>query len=330
MPVTYSLKSIHQILKTQKPSKVCLVTSEKLSKKLNRAIKEIGIKKSNIILIPDGEKAKDWNELEKLLSKFINLNLDRKSIVIALGGGTVGDIVGFASSIYMRGIKYIQVPTTLLSQVDSAHGGKTGINFLKYKNQIGSFYLPIATIIDTRFIKSLSKEQIVDGLGEIIKAGLIKDVSILNILNKYNIKTLVKSKGLSKIIDKSIKVKEFFVGNDFKDNKLRQILNVGHTFGHAIELKYKISHGRAVIIGMVKELAFTETLGLTKQSVKINLLNLLKSLGIEINQNIKVDWKIIIHDKKVIGNKIILPVVEYEGKAKLVSLDMNLFKKINS
>src|ERR1035437_1659532 len=258
MPVTLSLKSIHKILKVQKPSKVCLVTSKKLSKKLNWAIKEIGIKKPNIIFIPDGEKAKDWKELEKLLSKFIKINLDRKSIVIALGGGTVGDIVGFASSIYLRGIRYIQVPTTLLSQVDSAHGGKTGINFLKYKNQIGSFYLPIATIIDTRLIKSLSKEQIVDGLGEIIKAGLIKDVSILNILNKYNIKTLVKSKGLSKIIDKSIKVKEFFVGNDFKDNKLRQILNVGHTFGHAIELKYKISHGRAVIIGMVKELAFTE------------------------------------------------------------------------
>lgn len=328
MSVTHSLKSIHKILKQEKPSKVCLVTSKKLSKKLNWAIKEIGIKKSNIILIPDGEEAKDWKELEKLLSKFIKLNLDRKSIVTALGGGTVGDVVGFASSIYMRGIKYIQVPTTLLSQVDSAHGGKTGINFLKYKNQIGSFYLPITTIIDTRFIKSLSNEQIIDGLGEIIKAGLIKDTSILSVLKKYNIDTLIKSKYLSRIINKSIKVKEYFVNNDFKDNKLRQTLNVGHTFGHAIELKYKISHGRAVIIGMIKELAFTETLGLTKPFVKKDLLNLLKSLGIEVNQNMEVNWRIILHDKKVVGNKIILPVVKEEGKAKLVSIDLNTFRNI--
>jgi 3-dehydroquinate synthase len=328
MPVTHSLKSIHKILKTQKPSKVCLVTSEKLLKNLNWAIKEIGIKKSNIILISDGEKAKDWKELEKLLGKFIKLNLDRKSIVIDLGGGTVGDIVGFVCSIFLRGIRYVQVPTTLLSQVDSAHGGKTAINFSGYKNQIGSFYLPIATIIDTRFIKSLSNEQIVDGLGEIIKAGLIKDTSILSILKRHTTETLIKSKDLSKIINKSIKVKEYFVGNDFKDNKSRQILNVGHTFGHAIELKYKMSHGRAVIIGMIKELVFTEALGLTKLSTKENLLNLLKSLGINFDQNLKVDWKTIIHDKKVVGNKIIFPVIEGEGKAKLVSLYLKDFKSI--
>ena len=327
MPVIYSLNSIHQILKEQKPSKFCLITSEKLFEKLNWAIKEIGVKKAEIILIPDGEKAKEWKELEKLLKKFSELNLDRKSIVIALGGGTVGDIVGFASSIYLRGIKYIQIPTTLLAQVDSSHGGKTGINFLKYKNQIGSFYLPLATIIDTRFIRTLEKEQIIDGLSEIIKAGFIKDTSILSILKKYNIETLVKSPDLSKIIEKSIKVKEFFVKKDFKDNGARQILNVGHTFGHAIELKYKISHGRAVIIGMIKELEFTESLGLSKSGTKEKLLNLLESLGIEINQNMKIDWKIIIHDKKIIGNRIAFPVIESEGDTRLISLDLEKIKK---
>ncbi len=239
-----------------------------------------------------------------------------------MGGGTVGDIVGFASSIYMRGIKYTQIPTTLLSQVDSAHGGKTGINFLKYKNQIGSFYLSIATIIDTRFIKSLSSEKIIDGLGEIIKAGLIKDISILSILKKYNISTLIKSKDLSKIIIKSIKVKEYFVSNDFKDLKLRQILNFGHTFGHAIELKNNISHGRAVIIGMIKELAFTEALGLTKPSVRKNLLTLLKSLGIKIDQHMKVDWKTIARDKKNVGKRIVFPVIVEEGKTRLFDLDI--------
>jgi len=328
MPVTYSLKSIHKVIKEQKPSKVCLITSERLSKKLKWAFKEIVIKKSDIILIPDSEKAKEWNELEILLKKFSKLNLDRKSIVIAMGGGTVGDIVGFATSIYLRGIKYIQIPTTLLAQVDSSLGGKTGINFLKYKNQIGSFYLPIATIIETRFIHSLSKEQIIDGLGEIIKAGLIKDISILSILKKHNIETLIKSKDLSKVISKSIIVKEYFTNKDYKDNSARQILNFGHTFGHAIELKYKISHGKAVIIGMIKELAFTESLSLSKHGTKEKLLNLLKSIGIEINQNMKIDWETIIHDKKIVGNKIIFPVVESEGKSKLISLDLEKFRKI--
>lgn len=322
MSVIYSLKSIYKVIKEQKPRKICLVTSLKLSKKLDWAIKEIGVKKTNIILIPDGEKAKEWKELGKLLKKFSELNLDRKSIVIALGGGTVGDIVGFASSIYLRGIKYIQIPTTLLAQVDSSHGGKTGINFLKYKNQIGSFYLPIAIIIDARFIHSLSKEQIIDGLGEIIKAGLIKDVSILHTLKKYNIETFIKSKDLSKIISKSIKVKEFFVKNDFKDYGARQILNVGHTIGHAIELKYKISHGRAVLIGMIKELELTESLGLTKPSVSKNLIGLLDNLEIKIDQNMKFDCKTIIHDKKIVGNKIVFPIVEYEGKSKLINLDL--------
>ena len=214
---------------------------QKLFKELNWAIKEIGVKKTNIIFIPDGEKAKEWNELERLLKKFSEFNLDRKSLVVALGGGTVGDMVGFASSIYLRGIRYIQVPTTLVAQVDSAHGGKTGINFLKYKNQIGTFYLPLTVIIDSHFIQTLENEQIVDGLGEIIKYGFIKDISILSLLKKHNLKTLVKS-DLEKIIKNLLKLKEYYISKDFKDGNIRQILNVGHTIGHAIELKYKISH----------------------------------------------------------------------------------------
>lgn len=326
MPTFYSLKSIHKIFKKQKPSKVCLVTSEILSKKLNWAVRNIGIKKSNIILIPDGEKAKEWSELEKLFKKFSKLNLDRKSLVIALGGGTVGDTVGFASSIYLRGIRYIQIPTTLLAQVDSAHGGKTGINFLGYKNQIGSFYLPIAIIADMRFIHSLSKEQIIDGLGEIIKYGLIKDISIISLLKKYNLKTLMKSKDLEKIIQKSIRVKEYFINKDLKDRNIRQILNVGHTIGHAIELKYKISHGRGVIYGMLQELALSEKLGLTKLSVRRNLMKILKSLGIVLNQNMKGDFKTIIHDKKIVGNNIVFPVIISEGKCKLINMDLKNLK----
>ncbi|OGN33912.1 MAG: hypothetical protein A3I39_01470 [Candidatus Yanofskybacteria bacterium RIFCSPLOWO2_02_FULL_47_9b] len=132
--ILYSLKSLKGLLKKEKPSQVIIVTSAKLASKLGWAIKEIGLSKKDLILIPDGEIAKEWEQMQTLLNKFIERGLDRKSIVIALGGGPIGDVVGFASAIYLRGIKYIQVPTTLLAQVDSAHGGKTGINFLHYKN----------------------------------------------------------------------------------------------------------------------------------------------------------------------------------------------------
>lgn len=325
--ILYSLKSVRKIIDSNKPSKICIVTSDRLVGQFGWALKEIGVPKSNIITIPDGEKAKEWRELEKLLQKFSLLNLDRNSIIIALGGGTLGDVTGFAASIYLRGIKYIQIPTTLVSQVDSAHGGKTGINFMGYKNQIGTFQLPCAIVIDNRFITSLKEDQIVDGLGEIIKAGIIRDKTILSLLSKHNIHNLASSHDMQKIIKKSIAVKNYFTNKDFRDNKARQILNVGHTLGHAIELKYKISHGKAVIVGMIEELMFTESLKLTAPSVRKNLENLLADMGIEIDMTMKADWKTIVHDKKIFGDKIDFPVVIREGSVKLIKMDLESLKK---
>ncbi len=326
--ILYSLSAIHKIIKKYKPSQVCIVTSERLVKKLAWAIKEIGVSKSHIVVLPDGEKAKEWHELQKLLKKFNDINLDRKSLVVALGGGTIGDITGFAASIYLRGVNYIQVPTTLLAQVDSAHGGKTGINFRGLKNQIGTFHLPVATIIDFRFLKTLPQEFIVDGLGEIIKAGFIKDTSILMLPKKHTLQTLVKSRDLENIIKKSISVKNYFTDKDFKDAGLRQMLNVGHTIGHAIELKYKISHGMAVIIGMLQELKITEALKLTDPNVRENLESLLNNLGIVLDGRMKADWKTIIHDKKINGTIIDFPIIEKEGKSKLIKLNLKVLKKL--
>jgi len=325
--VSYSLQSIHKVLKDNKPSKVCIVTSRGLLKKLNWALREINIPKANVILLRDGEKAKEWAELESLLEKFSQLNLDRNSLVIALGGGTVGDIVGFVTSIYLRGIKYIQVPTTLLAQVDSAHGGKTGINFLGYKNQIGSFYPPLLTVVDERFLDSLSREQIIDGLGEIIKSGLIKDASILTLLKKHTVDDLIGSSDMTMIIKKTIAVKNYFTNKDFKDRESRQILNAGHTIGHAIELKYGISHGKAVIIGLLEELKLSEKLGLTPVSVRANLEALLKRLGITIDSQLKAEWKTVLHDKKVSGNAIDFPVIVKAGQAKIVRIKLGVVKK---
>ncbi len=324
--IIYSVSKVNEILKKENPSSVCIVTSKKLEKKLSWAIDEIKFHAKHIVTIPDGENAKTWEELEKLLACMSKLCLDRKSIVIALGGGSVGDLVGFAASIYLRGISYIQVPTTLLSQVDSAHGGKTGINFLNLKNQIGAFQLPLVIVVDLRFIESLTKGQIIDGLGEIIKAGFIKDPQILDLIENETVENLGQSPNLRKIIDKAIAVKNYFIEKDHKDLNARQILNVGHTVGHALELKYNISHGLAVIIGMFHEIAWTESKGITKPAVRDRFQKILNHLEIKIDPHMVADWNIILHDKKVFGSKIDFPVITVIGKAKILSMDLNELK----
>ncbi len=325
--VLYNLKAINKLIEKDGPSKVVLITSANVQLRL-RDIFDRFFKNMPVIIIPDGEKAKSWRSIEKLLKKFLHLGLDRQALVIAVGGGTVGDSAGFAASIYLRGIKYINVPTTLLAQVDSSHGGKTGIDFENAKNQIGSFYPAIATIIDGEAINSNGLEQIIGGLGEIIKVGLIKDKSILSLLRKESVSTLSRSKKLHKIIKKSIKAKYFYVSKDEKDKGVRQVLNFGHTIGHAIELKYKISHGRAVLIGMVKELEIAERLKLTKPYVRENLLNLYGILGIGFTDKYKADWKAVLKDKKLVGDKIVLPIVVREGVSKLVKIPLLKLKKL--
>lgn len=320
-----SLREVRKLL--DKYTKFYLVTSVMLCKKLSWAVKELGVDKKNIILLPDGEKAKEWEELQKLLFQMSKKGVDRSSVLVALGGGTVGDVVGFASSIYLRGVPFIQIPTTLLSQVDSAHGGKTGINFLGYKNQVGSFHLPEVVVIDKRFIEKLSEKQVVDGLGEVIKAGFIKDPSILRLLEKEKVESIQKSKSLLQIIKKTIAVKNYYTQADFKENKIRQILNVGHTVGHAIELRYKIGHGLAVLYGMERELAITEKMGLTKKGTRDNFINLLKRLGIVLDKEMKPDWKTVLHDKKIVGDEIAFPVVAKEGVSTIKVIKLNNLKK---
>ncbi len=326
-----SLDKLKKILEEQKPSRVVLVTSKELKTKLRWAIKEISkisSGKIDLLFLPSGENAKDWKETEKLLRSFIRHNLDRKCLVLAFGGGTIGDTVGFASSIYLRGVNYVNIPTTLLAQVDSAHGGKTGIDFLNYKNQIGTFYNPIAVIVEPRFIKSLKKQQIIDGLGEIIKAGLIKDKTIIKLLSNETLETIKNGSKISDLIKKSIKVKQFYTTKDFQDKGLRQILNFGHTVGHALELKYKISHGEAVLYGMLKELEIGEQLGVSKRGLKGDLHSLLERLGVRLEVQLKSDWKVILRDKKISGERIILPMVVNEGISKLVSIKISELKEI--
>lgn len=233
-----------------------IVTDENIYKLYQSNIDKL-CKKQNICILPPGEKNKNIETIGRIYSFLIEKNLDRKATLIALGGGVIGDMTGFVASTYKRGIDYIQVPTTLLSQVDSSIGGKTGIDFLGYKNIIGSFYLPKKTLIDISFLKSLPKREIVCGLGEVIKYGIIWDYDFLKYINKnidniFNFNYVV----LNNIVSRSVEIKDKIVKQDLNDKGLRQILNFGHTVAHAIEAYYdyeKYNHGEAVILGMKYE-----------------------------------------------------------------------------
>ena len=220
----------------------------------------------NLIGIPGGDKTKSMTQLTNIIEKVLSFEIDRDTIIIAFGGGVVGDIAGFAASILLRGINFIQIPTTLLSQVDSSVGGKTGVNGKLGKNLIGAFHQPLAVIADTIILKSLPDRELKAGFSEVIKYGLIKNKEFFiwleenctKILNHDDLK-------LKKIIMKSCSIKSEIIQDDEKENGKRALLNLGHTFAHAIEsfgnYDGKIIHGEAVAIGICMAFGFSYKLG---------------------------------------------------------------------
>ncbi|MGL5694972.1 MAG: 3-dehydroquinate synthase [Peptostreptococcaceae bacterium] len=223
---------------------------------------------SNIVyeyIVPPGEDAKSLESYERIVEYCVKMGLSRKSVIIALGGGVVGDLAGFIASTYMRGIDVIQVPTTLLAQVDSSIGGKTAINIGNVKNIIGTFYQPKFTYINSDALRTLPKEEFITGMSEVIKYSLIYDYEFLEYLIKNSEAILNRdTEKLYYIVKKCAQIKAEVVMADEKEGGLRKILNFGHTFGHGVEKLCHISHGRAVSIGM--NMAF-------KLSLKESLVN---------------------------------------------------------
>lgn len=207
-----------------------------------------------------GETSKNINTICDFYKFFIEKKLDRKSVLIALGGGVVGDMCGFAAATYMRGIKFVQLPTTLLSQVDSSVGGKTGIDFMGNKNMVGAFYQPEFVYINTDTLKTLPYREVAAGLAEAVKHGYIQDKEYLEFFynNKESVKELDHN-AVAEVVYGSCKVKSYVVSQDEKENGLRAILNFGHTFGHAIETlsDFKMLHGECVSVGMIAGLYFS-------------------------------------------------------------------------
>ena len=209
----------------------------------------------NFIDIPGGDQTKNINQLNEIIEKVLTYGIDRQNVIIAFGGGVIGDIAGFAASILLRGINYIQVPTTLLSQVDSSVGGKTGINSKIGKNLIGSFHQPQAVLADISILKTLPNREFRAGFAEVVKYGLIKDLEFFNWLNQEYDSIFIYDKiKLQKMITKSCEIKAKIIKNDEKEGGKRALLNLGHTFAHAIEsfgnFDGRIIHGEAVSIGI--------------------------------------------------------------------------------
>ncbi len=249
---------------------------------------------SDVIVVPSSEKSKSFDVAMNIIKRLTELNFNRNDVLIACGGGVVGDLTGFVASIYMRGIEFVQIPTTLLAMVDSSVGGKTAINFGEFKNNVGSFYNPKFVVIDTTFLETLKNREFNCGLAEIIKMGLIKNEEIIKIIEKNQ-----RDKYINKLVKLAILGKIEIVEEDEKENGIRKILNFGHTIGHAVESYFgfgEILHGEAVAIGMLKMIDDTE--------IKNRLFKIFHTYGFDINFEYDKEkiFNLMVHDKKVIAD----------------------------
>ena len=240
----------------------------------------------HLVALPDGEAHKTWATLQLIFDTLLENNCDRKTVLFALGGGVVGDMTGFAASSYMRGVPYVQVPTTLLAQVDSSVGGKTAINHPLGKNMIGAFYQPVRVVCDLDVLKTLPPRELSAGLAEIIKYGPIADLAFLGWIEQ-NLDALVarEPQALAYAIRRSCEIKADVVGQDERESGLRAILNFGHTFGHAIEsgLGYgQWLHGEAVGCGMVMAVKLSQRLGLVDLAFVQRLTRLIERAGLPV------------------------------------------------
>ncbi|MGC4010236.1 MAG: 3-dehydroquinate synthase [Pseudomonas sp.] len=303
---------------------VAIVTNETIAPLyLDRLQKTLADYKVTTVVLPDGEAYKQWETLQLIFDGLLTARHDRKTTLIALGGGVIGDMTGFAAACYQRGVDFIQVPTTLLSQVDSSVGGKTGINHPLGKNMVGAFYQPQAVIIDTATLKTLPPRELSAGLAEVIKYGFICDEPFLTWLEaRMDDLLALEPTALTEAIERSCAAKARVVGADEKETGVRATLNLGHTFGHAIEthMGYGVwLHGEAVGAGTVMALEMSHRLGwLTKAELQrgIRLLAAAKLPVVppqEMNAEHFLEHMAV--DKKVLDGRLRLVLLQGLGGA---------------
>ncbi len=325
-----SLADCGSLIKTVTPAKRCLLVTNDVVKQwyLEPALgslKSAGFDASPFVL-PDGEHVKSLNCLESIYHAMIEARIDRHGCVIALGGGVVGDLAGFAAATYMRGIDFVQIPTTLLAQVDSSVGGKTGINLREGKNLVGAFYQPRLVVIDPDVLSTLDGRQLRAGFAEVIKYGIIYDADLFAYLEDH-IERIFKldSTCIAHIVAVSCSIKADVVEQDERESGLRAILNFGHTVGHAIEAVTgydRFVHGEAVAVGMAVAVTLANSVsGFTDGCVK-RVISLLKRSQLPYRIPSDISTESIIEcmrkDKKVKNDIIRFVLPERIGKVKIV------------
>lgn len=281
-----------------------------------------------LLEIPDGEQHKTLATLASIYDRVLERSGERSSPIVALGGGVVGDVAGFAAATLLRGVPYVQVPTTLLAQVDSSVGGKTAVNHAAGKNLIGSFYQPRLVVIDIDTLTTLPRRELVAGLAEVIKYGVIVDRELFDLVDS-GMEDLLRLKGdlLAHVIRRCCEIKATVVSADERENNLRAILNFGHTVGHAIEAvtEYRrFLHGEAVAMGMVAAAKLSERLGFCRTGVAARIATVVERSGLRAGLPSPLDphrlVAAITHDKKASGGKVKFVCIEEIGKTRFHSL----------
>lgn len=278
------------------------------------SLKENGFD-ADLFVYEAGEKSKNLNTISQMYSRMADFNMSRKDIVVALGGGVCGDMAGFAASTYMRGINFVQIPTSLLAQVDSSVGGKTGVDITQGKNLVGAFHQPILVIIDPDTLKTLPEYYINDGMAEVIKYGCIKDSGLFKTLEDENALDIIDD-----VIERCVSIKRDVVNRDEKEAGERMLLNFGHTLGHSLEKIYNfdgLSHGQAVAIGMVMITRASEKAGLTENGSLERIVDLCKKYNLPVSDtaDIKEIAKYCASDKKASGAGVNLVLLKKIGES---------------
>lgn len=286
------------------------------------------------IVLPPGEQTKAFSSMPNIYSQLIEFGLTRSDLIIALGGGVVGDITGFAAATYLRGISFVQIPTTLLAQVDSSVGGKVGVDLPEGKNLVGAFYHPKLVLIDPLVLETLTDLSFADGMAEVIKYGCIKDEPFFNLLMDLSSREEVMEQ-IEYIIEKCCTIKKEVVQADEKDTSERMLLNFGHTLGHAIEAYYNYetySHGQGVAIGMVELSKIAEEKQLTQVGTTGRIVAILENHHLPTQlKNAKEYAEILPYikkDKKNYEGKLNVIVLEKIGQAHRVKTDRHFFDSL--
>ncbi len=298
--------------------KVLIVTDNGVPTEYAKSVAEKA-KQPLVVTIEQGEQSKNLDTYKMLLEKAVDFGLTRSDCIVAVGGGVVGDISGFVASTFMRGIDFYNIPTTLLSQVDSSIGGKTAIDFMGYKNIVGAFWQPKAVVIDSDTLETLPQRQFSNGLAEAIKMSLTSDSELFEIFEQHDPKSVIDT-----IIHRSLLIKKRVVEEDERENGLRKVLNFGHTVAHAIESENDMAnyyHGECVAMGM---------LFMCSQKVRNRLLPVLEKLSLPTFSNFNTEKLLsaIKHDKKFAGDKVTVIFVEEVGDFQFKEMTMDDIENI--